>query len=103
VPGNQFPVVTGFSNLMEDEMSRYVAVMLGGIAMTSIMGALMIWWLTVDEGSGFVGMLYIAGMLVGMAVFAGSAAEAVREPGRHAAGDRHSIAEKAEAKREAIQ
>ena len=77
-------------------MSRYVAVMLGGIAMASMMGALMIWWLTVDEGSGFVGMLFIAGMLVGMAVFAGSAAEAVRESGRHAAGDRHSIAEKTE-------
>ena len=59
-------------------MSRETTVMLGGLAMASIMGALMIWWLAVNEGSGFVGFLFIAGMLVGMAVFGGGAAEALR-------------------------
>ena len=63
-------------------MSKYTTVMLGGIAMTSIMGALMLWWLSLDTGSGFVGLLFIAGMLVGMAVFAGGAAEAIRHSRR---------------------
>ena len=61
-------------------MSRYTTVMLGGIAMTSTMGALMIWWLSLNTGSGFVGLLFITGMLVGTAVFAGAAAEAIRAP-----------------------
>lgn len=61
-------------------MSRHTTVMLGGIAMASIMGALMIWWLALNEGSGFVGMLFIAGMFAGIAVFCGSAAEALRAP-----------------------
>jgi hypothetical protein len=57
--------------------------MIGGIAMTAISGALMIWWLALgDVSSGFVGLLFIMGMLVGLAVFAGSAAEAVRSPDR---------------------
>jgi len=68
------------ANLVEDEMSRYTTVMLGGIAMTSTTGALMIWWLSLNTGSGFVGLLFIAGMLVGMAVFAVAAAEATRAP-----------------------
>jgi hypothetical protein len=55
--------------------------MLGGLAMTAISGALMVWWLALgDVSSGFVGLLFILGMLVGLAVFAGSAAEAVRSP-----------------------
>lgn len=62
-------------------MSKYTTVMLGGIAMTSIMGALMLWWLSLNTGSGFVGLLFVAGMLVGMAVFAGGAAEAIRTHG----------------------
>jgi hypothetical protein len=55
--------------------------MIGGIAMTAISGVLMIWWLALgDASSGFIGLLFILGMLVGLAVFAGSAAEAVRPP-----------------------
>lgn len=62
-------------------MSRYTTTMICGIAMTAISGVLMIWWLAVAVGSGYVvGLLFIAGILVGMAVFAGSAAEAVRSP-----------------------
>ena len=62
-------------------MSKYTSVMVCGIAMATIMGTLMVWWLALNEGSGFVGLLFIAGMLVGMAVFAGGAAEAVRSTG----------------------
>jgi hypothetical protein len=58
--------------------------MIGGIAMATIMGALLIWWLAVNEGSGFVGLLFILGTLIGMAVFAGSAVEAFRSPDRPA-------------------
>jgi hypothetical protein len=55
--------------------------MIGGITMTAISGILMIWWLTLgDVSSGFVGLLFILGMFVGLAVFAGSAAEAMRSP-----------------------
>ncbi len=63
-------------------MSRYTMTMIGGIAMTAISGVLMIWWLAVNTGSGFVGLLFILGMFMGLAVFAGSAAEAVRRPVR---------------------
>ena len=83
-------------------MSRHTTVMLGGIAMASIMGALMIWWLTVNEGSGFVGLLFIAGMLVGMAVFSGSAAEALREPDHDAEKGFRKIAAKTHGTRDAI-
>jgi hypothetical protein len=49
--------------------------------MTAISGILMIWWLTLgDVSSGFVGLLFILGMFVGLAVFAGSATEAMRSP-----------------------
>ncbi len=61
-------------------MSRYTISMIGGIAMTAISGVLMIWWLALATGSGFVGLLFILGMFVGLAVFAGSAAEAMRSP-----------------------
>lgn len=61
-------------------MSRYTMTMIGGIAMTAISGGLLIGWLALNTGSGFVGLLFILGMFVGMAVFAGSAAEAVRSP-----------------------
>jgi hypothetical protein len=54
--------------------------MVGGIAMTAISGALLIWWLVANTGSGYVGLLWMIGMLVGIAVFAGSALEAVRSP-----------------------
>ena len=67
-------------NRAEVTMSRYTMTMIGGIAMTAISGILMIWWLALNTGSGFVGFLFIMGMLVGLAVFAGSAAEAVRSP-----------------------
>lgn len=63
-------------------MSKYTSVMVCGIAMATIMGTLMVLWLALNEGSGFVGLLFIAGMLVGMAVFAGGAAEAVRSTDR---------------------
>jgi hypothetical protein len=56
--------------------------MVGGIAMTAISGGLLVGWLALDIGSGLVGLLFILGMFVGMAVFAGSAAEAVRSPDR---------------------
>jgi hypothetical protein len=45
-------------------------------------GGLLIGWLDLNTGSGFVGLLFVLGMFVGMAVFAGSAAEAVRSPDR---------------------
>lgn len=61
-------------------MSRHAIAMIGGIAMTAISGTLMILWLIANTGSGYVGFLWIIGMLVGMAVFAGSAVEAVRSP-----------------------
>ena len=62
-------------------MSRYTTTMIGGITMTAISGIWMIWWLALgDVSSGFVGLLFILGMLVGLAVFAGSAAEAMRSP-----------------------
>jgi hypothetical protein len=63
-------------------MSRYTITMIGGIAMTAISGGLLIGWLALNIGSGFVGLLFILGMFVGMAVFAGSAAEAMRSPDR---------------------
>lgn len=64
-------------------MSRYTTTMIGGIAMTAISGVLMVWWLALgDVSTGFVGLLFILGMFLGMAVFAGSAAEAVRSPER---------------------
>lgn len=63
-------------------MSRYTITMIGGIAMTAISGGLLIGWLALNTGSGFVGLLFMLGMFVGMAVFAGSAAEAVRSPDR---------------------
>ena len=64
-------------------MSRYTTTMIGGIAMTALSGVLMIWWLALgDVSSGFVGLLFILGMFVGLAVFAGSAAEAMRSPDR---------------------
>ena len=64
-------------------MSRYTIVMLGGLALTTISGVLMVWWLALgDVSSGVVGLLWILGMFVGLAVFAGSAAEAVRSPDR---------------------
>jgi hypothetical protein len=63
-------------------MSRYTITMIGGIAMTAISGGLLIGWLDLNTGSGFVGLLFVLGMFVGMAVFAGSAAEAVRSPDR---------------------
>jgi hypothetical protein len=63
-------------------MSRYTITMIGGIAMTAISGGLLIGWLALNIGSGFVGLLFILGMFVGMAVFSGSAAEAVRSPDR---------------------
>ena len=63
-------------------MSRYTITMIGGIAMTAISGGLLIGWMALNTGSGFVGLLFILGMFVGMAVFAGSAAEAVRSPNR---------------------
>lgn len=74
-------------------MSRYTAVMIGGIAMATIMGSLLIWWLAVNEGSGFVGLLFILGMLIGMAVFAGSAADALRSPDRRATLPKHRDSE----------
>ena len=74
-------------------MSRYSAAMIGGIAMASIMGALLIWWLAVNEGSGFVGLLFIFGMLIGMAVFAGSAVEALRSPDRRITPPKHRDSE----------
>jgi hypothetical protein len=61
-------------------MSRHEITMIGGIAMTAISGALMIWWLVANTGSGYVGFLWIIGILVGIAVFAGSAVEVVRSP-----------------------
>lgn len=63
-------------------MSRYTITMIGGIAMTALSGGLLIGWLALNTGSGFVGLLFMLGMFVGMAVFAGSAAEAVRSPDR---------------------
>ena len=63
-------------------MSRYTISMLGGLAMTALSGVLMIWWLALgDVSSGIIGLLFILGMFIGMAVFAGSAAEALRSPG----------------------
>ena len=62
-------------------MSRFTISMLGGLAMTAISGVLMVWWLALgDVSSGFVGLLFVLAMFVGLAVFAGSAAEAVRSP-----------------------
>ena len=61
-------------------MSRYTITMNGGLAMTAISGALLIWWLIADTGSGYVGFLWIIGILVGIAVFAGSAVQAMRSP-----------------------
>ncbi len=50
-------------------MSQYTTTMIGGITMTAISGILMIWWLTLgDVSSGFVGLLFILGMFVGLAV-----------------------------------
>lgn len=57
--------------------------MIGGIAMTATSGVLLIWWLIANTGSGYVGFLWIIGMLVGIAVFAGSAVEAVRSSDHH--------------------
>ena len=83
-------------------MSRYTIVMLGGMAMASIMGALMIGWLALNEGSGFVGLLFITGMLVGVAVFAGSAAEALRHADDDTGSGRPHAAEETHWKRDAI-
>ncbi len=64
-------------------MTRYTTTMIGGLAMTALSGGLMIWWLALaDNSSGYIGLLFILGMFVGLAVFAGSAAEAMRSPDR---------------------
>ncbi len=61
-------------------MSRYTTTMIGGIAMTALSGGLL---LALDDNSSeFIGLLFILGMFVGLAVFAGSAAEAMRSPDR---------------------
>lgn len=59
-------------------MSRSGMAMFGGIVMTAVCGVLLIWWLNADTGSGFVGLLWILGVLVGITVFAAAAMEAVR-------------------------
>ena len=70
------------THMKRSEMSRYTISMLGGLAMTALSGVLMIWWLALgDVSSGIIGLLFILGMFIGMAVFAGSAAEALRSPG----------------------
>lgn len=61
-------------------MSRYSIAMIAGIAMVGISGGLLLVWLALNTGSGFVGLLFILGMFVGLAVFATSAAESVRQP-----------------------
>ncbi len=64
-------------------MSQYTIAMLGGLALATISGVLMVWWLSLGNvSSGQVGLLWILGMFVGLAVFAGSAAEAMRSPDR---------------------
>jgi hypothetical protein len=52
--------------------------MLGGIVMMAVSGMLLMWWLIANTGSGFVGLFWILGILTGIGVFAGGAAEAVR-------------------------
>lgn len=63
-------------------MSRYALTMFGGIAMTAVCGGLLFWWLEADTGAGEVGLLWILGILVGIAVFAGGAVEAMRSEDR---------------------
>ncbi len=48
---------------------------MAGLAMTALNGLLLLVWLWLDTGSGFVGLLFIFGILVGLAVFAGAAME----------------------------
>lgn len=72
-------------------MSRYAITMFGGVAMTAISGGLLMWWLIANTGTGYVGFLWIIGILVGIAVFAGSAAEAMRSANHR--GTRHATPE----------
>ncbi len=63
-------------------MSRYALTMFGGIAMTAVCGGLLLLWLQADTGAGEVGLLWIFGILVGLAVFAGGAIETMRSENR---------------------
>ena len=61
-------------------MSKYAIVMLGGIGMTGLSGGLLMWWLALNTGSGIVGLLFIMGMVAGVAVFIDAASSAIRAP-----------------------
>jgi len=47
--------------------SRLVTMIIGAIVALG-MGGLLLVWLAMNEGSGFVGLLFILGMLVGLAM-----------------------------------
>lgn len=51
---------------------------MAGLLMTALNGVLLLAWLWLDTGTGFLALLFILGMLVGLAVFAGAAIEESR-------------------------
>ena len=55
---------------------------MAGLLMTALNGMLLLVWLWLDTGSGFVALLFIFGMLIGFAVFAGAAMEENRTRSR---------------------
>ena len=59
-------------------MNRSLIAMAGGIVMTALSGSLLLVWLNMNTGSGFVGLLWIGGVVVGLSAFANGAAALVR-------------------------
>jgi hypothetical protein len=55
---------------------------MAGLLMTALNGVLLLVWLWLDTGSGFVAVLFILGIFVGLAVFAGAAMEESRSRSR---------------------
>ncbi len=48
--------------------SKSLGTMIIGLSLALGMGGLLLGWLALDTGSGFVGLLFIVGIVVGLAV-----------------------------------
>ena len=55
-----------------------MSTMVAGVLMTAVNGGLLVVWLWMNTGTGYVGLLFVIGMLVGLAVFASGSMEQAR-------------------------
>ena len=55
-----------------------MSTMVAGVLMTAVNGGLLVLWLWMNTGAGYVGFLFVIGILVGLAVFAGGSMEQAR-------------------------